>query len=80
MVVKHMNEALKKLDEIVSIMQTFSKIGINRFTYIIPQDYSQDVRQLLDQRGIEWKLASSDEDSQDIMIFIPERMRTTRKR
>ena len=55
MVVKHMNEALKKLDEITNIMQTFSKIGIDHFTYIIPREYSRDVRQLLDQRGIEWK-------------------------
>ena len=80
MIGDHMNEAMKKVDEIMNVMQTFSKIGIDRFTYIIPQDYSRDVRQILDQKGIDWKLAGSDAGNHDITVFIPERMRKTGKR
>ena len=75
LVAEDMNKAMKKLDEIKSIMNTFGKIGLDRFTYIVPAEISRDVRQLLDQNGINWKLAGSDGESQDITVFIPERYR-----
>ena len=75
LVAEDMNKAMKKLDEIKSIMNTFGKIGLDRFTYIVPVEISRDVRQLLDQHGINWKLAGSDGESQDITVFIPERYR-----
>lgn len=75
---KTMNKAMEKIDEITNIMSTFGKIGLDRFTYIIPLEISRDVRQLLDQAGINWKLAKSDEESHDITIFIPERYRKKR--
>lgn len=78
MAAKNMNEAMTKIDEITNIMSTFGKIGLDRFTYIIPIEISRDVRQLLDQAGIDWKLAKSDTASHDITIFIPERYRKKR--
>lgn len=75
LVAEEMNKAMKILDEIKGLMYKFGKIGLDRYTHIVPFEMSRDVRQLLDQSGINWKLAGSDGESQLITIFIPERYR-----